>query len=69
VKLDSKLRVEERSFTVAEALAAREAFQTSATLTVMPVVEIDGKKIGDGKPGPVARTLRARFHETAEIAS
>ena len=62
-------RVEERAFSVAEAIAAREAFQTSATLTVMPVVEIDGKKIGDGRPGPVARALRARFHETAEIAS
>ena len=62
-------RVEERAFSVAEAIAAREAFQTSATLTVMPVVEIDGKKIGDGRPGPVARALRARFHEAAEIAS
>jgi D-alanine transaminase len=62
-------RVEERAFSVAEALVAREAFQTSATLTVMPVVEIDGKKIGDGRPGSVARALRARFHEAAEIAS
>lgn len=62
-------QVEERAFSVAEAIAAREAFQTSATLTVMPVVEIDGKKIGDGRPGPVARALRARFHEAAEIAS
>jgi len=60
--------VEERSFSVTEALAAREAFQTSATLTVMPVVEIDGKKIGDGRPGPVARALRAHYHEAAEIA-
>jgi D-alanine transaminase len=62
------LRVEERPFTIAEALAAREAFVTAATQIVMPVVAIDGRKIGDGKPGPVARALRARFHETAEIA-
>ena len=61
-------RVEERAFTLEEALAAREAFQTSATLTVMPVVEIDGKKIGDGRPGPVSRALRAGFHKAAEIA-
>jgi D-alanine transaminase len=66
---DPAIRIEERSFSVAEALAAREAFQTSATLTVMPVVEIDGKKIGDGRPGRIARALRAGFHETAEIAS
>lgn len=62
------LRVEERRFTVKEALAAREAFLTSASQSVMPVVEIDGQKIGNGKPGAVARTLRARFHEIAEIA-
>lgn len=62
------LRVEERRFAVKEALAAREAFLTSASQSVMPVVEIDGQKIGNGKPGTVARTLRARFHEIAEIA-
>jgi D-alanine transaminase len=61
------LTVEERAFTVAEAKAAREAFLTSATQSVMPVVEIDGKKIGDGRPGTVARALRARFYEAAEV--
>jgi D-alanine transaminase len=34
----------------------------------MPVVTIDGKPVGDGKPGPIARRLRALFHTAAEIA-
>jgi len=46
-------------------LGAREAFLSSATLVVMPVVEIDGRPIGDGRPGPTALTLRRRFHEIA----
>ena len=54
-----KLSFEERAFSVDEALAAREAFITSATNGVMPVVAIDGKRIGDGRPGPVAAALRA----------
>ena len=51
------LRVVERPFTVAEAKAAPEAFLTSTTSAVMPVVKIDDTKIGDGKPGPVTRRL------------
>lgn len=62
------LAVEERPFTVAEAYEAREAFATAAIQIVMPVVTIDGKTVGDGKPGPVARDLRSRFHEAAEIS-
>ena len=62
------LVVEERPFTVAEAYEAREAFATAATQIVMPVVTIDGKPVGDGKPGPVARGLRTCFHETTEIS-
>ncbi len=62
------LAVEERPFTVAEAYEAREAFATAATQIVMPVVTIDGRPVGDGKPGPIARGLRTRFHETAEIS-
>lgn len=58
----------ERPFTVAEAKQAREAFITSATNTVMPVVRIDETTIGDGKPGPFTRKLRAEFHSVAEIA-
>jgi D-alanine transaminase len=61
------LKIEERPFTVIEALKAKEAFLTAATQIVMPVVKIDGKSIGDGKPGPVARELRAKFHEVAEV--
>jgi D-alanine transaminase len=63
------LRVEERPFRIDEAHAAREAFLTSATQLVLPVVEIDGRRIGDGRPGPVARDLRARFYEVAEMGA
>jgi len=69
VAAQQRLRVEERGFSVKEAKAAREAFLTAASQIVMPVVAIDGAKVGNGAPGPVARALRARFHEIAEIAS
>jgi D-alanine transaminase len=59
----------ERPFTIAEAQAAREAFISSATSLVMPVVSIDGKPIGNGAPGLIAQQLRAQFHEAAERAS
>lgn len=55
---EAQMEVEERAFTVAEAQAADEAFVTSASAFVMPVVEIDGARLGDGTPGPVARRLR-----------
>jgi D-alanine transaminase len=61
------LVVEERAFTLKEAYAAREAFLTSASQIVMPVVSIDGRTVGDGKPGPIAATLRAAFHRYAQI--
>jgi D-alanine transaminase len=61
-----RLTVEERAFTLEEAYTAREAFETSATQIVMPVVSIDGHRIGDGKPGPVAKALRQAFHRFAE---
>jgi D-alanine transaminase len=57
--------VEERLFTVADALAAREAILTSASNFVLPVVTIDGQPIGDGKPGPIARRLRELYIEAA----
>jgi D-alanine transaminase len=60
--------VEERGFTLEEAYAAREAFVTSATQIVMPVVSIDGHVLGDGKPGTVATALRRAFHNFAETA-
>jgi D-alanine transaminase len=55
------LRIIERKFTVAEAQAAREAFLTSTTSFVMPVVRIDGRPVGDGKPGRIARRLRELY--------
>jgi len=55
---EAQMEVEERSFTVDEAKEADEAFVTSATTFVMPVVEIDGEPLGDGTPGRVARRLR-----------
>jgi D-alanine transaminase len=58
-------RFEERAFSLAEALRAREAFFSSASTIAMPVVTIDGQPIGDGKPGPVTSALRRRFHEVA----
>lgn len=60
-----QLRVEERRFTLEEAKAAKEAFISSASTIVMPVVKIDGHVIGDGTPGPVAKRLRALFHDHA----
>ncbi len=60
------LVVEERAFTLQEAYTAREAFVTAATQIVVPVVRIDGRPVGDGRPGPVATALRADFHRHAE---
>jgi D-alanine transaminase len=57
----------ERAFTVAEAKAAREAFVTAASQIVQPVVLIDGSPVGDGRPGPLALTLRREFHRHAEF--
>lgn len=57
------VRLVERPFTLSEALDAREAFISGATTLVMPVVAIDGRKIGSGAPGPVALGLRAAFHD------
>jgi D-alanine transaminase len=62
------LTLEERPFTLEEAYAAREAFVTSASQIVMPVVRIDGRSVGTGKPGPVAQALRRDFYRHAEIA-
>lgn len=55
---EAQFEVEERPFTVAEAQAADEAFSTAASIFVMPVVEVDGKAVGTGTPGPVATRLR-----------
>ncbi|MGV6813012.1 MAG: D-amino-acid transaminase [Brevirhabdus sp.] len=55
---EAQMEVEERAFTIEEAQQADEAFITSASTFVMPVVEIDGAKLGGGTPGPVAARLR-----------
>ena len=58
---ETGMEVEERPFTLDEARAADEAFITSASAFVTPVVELDGAPVGDGRPGPVARRLRAVY--------
>lgn len=57
--------IEERLFTPEEAYAADEAFLTSASNFVLPIVEIDGKRIGGGQPGPVVRKLREIYLDEA----
>jgi D-alanine transaminase len=59
------VKLEERPFSVAEALQAREAFMSAASAFVLPIVEIDGRKIGDGRPGSVARAFRALYIDEA----
>ena len=61
------LTLEERAFTVEEAYAAREAFLTSASQIVLPVVRIDGRPVGNGAPGLIASALRRDFHRFAEM--
>jgi D-alanine transaminase len=62
------LAFEERRFTVEEAYAAREAFVTSASQVVLPVVSIDGRPVGNGAPGMIAAALRRDYHRHAEIS-
>jgi D-alanine transaminase len=60
------VEIEERPFTVEEAKKAREAFITSATTVVMPVVAIDDAPVANGHPGTVALSLRRAFFDIAE---
>jgi D-alanine transaminase len=60
---EAQMKVEERPFTMEEAKEAAEAFITSASTFVMPVVEIDGETLGDGTPGSVATRLREIYLE------
>jgi D-alanine transaminase len=62
-------RLVERPFTVAEAKAAREAFLTSTTADLLPVVRIDGAPVGEGRPGPLALKLRAAYFAHAGSAA
>ncbi len=58
---------EERNITVEELAEAKEIFLTATTKKIMPVVKLNGKTIGDGKPGAVTRTLYDRFLELEKI--
>lgn len=60
------VKVIERRFTLKNAFAAREAFLTSTTAAVLPVVSVDGRKIGNGKPGPITLQLRERYLATLD---
>jgi D-alanine transaminase len=62
---EAGLTVEERPFTLEEAYGAAEAFLTSASSFVMPVVSIDGRPVADGRPGPRTRRLRELYFEVA----
>ena len=66
---EAQMEVEERPFTIEEAQSADEAFITSASTFVMPVVEIDGVPLGNGKPGPVAKRLREIYLEESRKAA
>lgn len=63
---EASLTLDERAISVEEAYEAAEVFYTSASSFVMPVVEIDGRGIGDGAPGPLTRRLRALYLAFAE---
>lgn len=60
---EAQMKIEERLFTIDEAKEADEAFTTSASAFVMPVVEVDGVALGDGTPGPIAKRLREIYLE------
>jgi D-alanine transaminase len=62
---EAGLVIEERNFTLAEAFEAAEAFNTSASTFVLPVVSIDGRPVGTGRPGALTRRLRGLYLELA----
>lgn len=66
---EAQMEVEERSFTIDEAKEADEAFITSASTFVMPVVEIDGTALGDGTPGSVSTRLREIYLDESRKAA
>ncbi|HYW62179.1 MAG TPA: D-amino-acid transaminase [Bradyrhizobium sp.] len=66
---ERQLRVEERSFSIPEALAAKEAFVTSASLFVQAVVKIDGQEVANGRPGPMTDRLREIYIEFARATA
>lgn len=62
---EHQIQIEERAFSVEEALDADEAFMSSASIFVIPIVEIDGSKVADGLPGPIARRMREIYLDAA----
>ncbi len=66
---DGGVSIVERPFSIEEAYDADEAFLTSASNFVLPIVEIDGRRIGGGQPGPVSRRLRQMFIDKAMEAN
>jgi D-alanine transaminase len=63
-----QIKFEERSFTPEEAYEAAEAFVTASSQIVMPVVRIDGRPIGNGKPGAISMRLREEFHRFSDFS-
>jgi D-alanine transaminase len=59
----------ERPFSRDEALAAKEAFVTSATNLVMPEVKVGGQMIGQGVSGTIVRRLRDSFHKVVQATA
>ena len=66
---ECQMKVEERPFSIEEAQGAAEAFVTSASTFVMPVVRIDGVDLGDGAPGPISRRLREIYIEESRASA
>jgi D-alanine transaminase len=62
----AQIAFEERAFTVDELYDADEVFSSGTTVEVMPVVEVEGKPVGNGEPGPVTRTLQQLFKSAIE---
>ncbi|QPC43197.1 D-amino-acid transaminase [Kaustia mangrovi] len=65
---ERQIRIEERLFSIDEAYKADEAFMTSASSFVLPIVEIDGRKVGAGAPGEITTALRRLYLESARSA-
>jgi D-alanine transaminase len=66
----SNLALEERSFSLAEAHDAAEAFLTSSSVFLLPITRIDGRKVADGRPGEIGKRLRQLYldHAVSQVA-
>jgi branched-chain amino acid aminotransferase len=63
IALDFEVKVEERLFNKDKLYAADESFLTGTAAEVTPIREVDGKQIGEGKPGPITKKLQAKYYE------